>query len=300
MDRIWSKLDVESLLSQLVAFIPNLIAALLLMFAFWLLYRLTRVPVRRLLDRAGFHEKLVDMVVDNIYRTTIFIFGLVMAADQIGINVGAALAGIGVAGVALGFAAQDSLANTIAGFIVFWDKPFEVGDWVTVSDQYGRVSDITMRSTRIRTNNNTYVVIPNRSIIDAVLVNHSKHGETRIDVPVGIAYKESIPEARRVILDAVRGLEGVISSPEPDVVTEELGGSSVNLQVRVWIGDASVEQPVYYRTMEATKLALDAAGIQIPYPHLQLFVENVEERVWKDLARLPALTGPGNGRSDRS
>jgi len=297
MDSIWSKLDVEALLSQLVAFIPNLFAAVFIMFTFWLLFRFTRIPVRRLLERAGFHEKLVDMLVGNIYRTTIFVFGLVMAADQVGINVGAALAGIGVAGVAIGFAAQDSLANTIAGFIIFWDKPFEVGEWVTVEGQYGRVSDITMRSTRIRTNNNTYVVIPNRSIIDAVLVNHSKHGETRIDVPVGIAYKESIPEARRVILEAVRGLEGVAASPDPDVVAEELGGSSVNLLVRVWIEDASVEQPVFYRTLEAAKLTLDAAGIQIPYPHLQLFVENVEERVWKDLQRFPALAGSGNGGS---
>ena len=121
-----------------------------------------------------------------------------MAADQIGINVGAALAGIGVAGLAIGFAAQDSLANVIAGFLIFIDKPFEVGDWVTVADNYGASATSRCGRRRIRTNRNTYVVIPNKTIIDTVLVNHSKHGETRIDVPIGIAYKEHLPVRERI------------------------------------------------------------------------------------------------------
>jgi small-conductance mechanosensitive channel len=226
------------------------------------------------------------MLIDNVYRFAILIFGFVMAADQVGINVGAALAGIGVVGLAVGFAAQDTLANVIAGFLIFMDKPFEVDDWVTVGGQYGVVSSITMRSTRIRTNNNTYVVIPNKTIIDEVLVNHSKHGATRVDVPVGIAYKESIPRAREVLLRAVAEIDGVAEEPSPDVVVTEMGASSINLEVRVWIDQASVERPVFFRVMEASKLALDEAGIEIPYPHLQLFVENVEDRVWQSAAAL--------------
>jgi small conductance mechanosensitive channel len=212
-----------------------------------------------------------------------------MAADQVGINVGAALAGLGVAGIAVGFAAQDTLANIIAGFLIFLDKPFAVGEWVNVAGQYGEVSSITMRTTRIRTNNNTYVVIPNKKIIDEVLVNHSKHGETRVDVPVGIAYKESVPKAREVILRALGEMDVVLKSPAADVVVTELGGSSVNLDVRVWISNASRERPTYFHVMEASKLALDAAGIEIPYPHLQLFVENVEDRVWQSAARFAGL-----------
>jgi small conductance mechanosensitive channel len=289
LDKILARLDVEHLLTRLVESLPDFFAAIVVMFVFWLAYRLSRRPLSGLLSRAGFHETLVNMLVHNIYRFTLLLFGLVMAADQIGINVGAALAGLGVAGIAIGFAAQDSLANTIAGFIVFWDKPFEVGDWVSVSDRYGKVTHITMRSTRIRTNNNTYVVIPNKHIIDEVLVNHSKHGETRIDVPVGIAYKENIPQAREVILKAVRDLKDVSADPAPDVVVKELGGSSVDLLVRVWITEAADEQPVFFRTMEASKLALDAAGIQIPYPHLQLFWEDVEDRVVEQMGRLPGL-----------
>ncbi len=214
------------------------------------------------------------------------IFGLVMAAAQLGINVGAALAGLGVIGLALAFAAQDSVANVISGIIIFWDKPFEVGDWIKVEEQFGRVNNITLRSTRIRTPRNTYVVIPNKAIIDAVLENLSQHGELRVDVAVGIAYKEDILTARRVLLEAVSGIDTVKSEPAPDVVVQELGDSSVNLQVRVWIESARDRQGTYFKAIEAAKLALDRAGIEIPFPHLQLFVDDVEERVWDKAAGL--------------
>jgi len=291
MNDILQRIDVDGLLNRFVAFLPSAVAALLVLLVFWVVYRVTRTPLNKVLQRAGIAAPLIHMLVDNVYRFAILAVALVMAADQIGINVAAAVAGLGVAGIAIGFAAQDSLANTIAGFLIFWDKPFLVGDWVTVADLYGRVSEITMRTTRIRTNNNTYVVIPNKTIIDEVLVNHSKHGETRIDVPVGIAYKESVSEARRVLLEAIRGLEGVIEKPAPDVVMTELANSSVNLSARVWIDDAALEAPVYCSVMEASKVALDEAGIQIPYHHLQLFLDDVEDRVWDKLGALSGGRG---------
>ncbi len=281
MNNLIEKLDIGTLINRAVAFIPDLVAAVIILALFWLTFRLTRGPLRTVLERAGLHKTVIRMVVDNIFRLALLVFGLVMAADQIGINVGAALAGIGVVGVAIGFAAQDSLANIIAGFLIFIDKPFQVGDWVTVADRYGEVRNITMRSTRIRTKRNTFIVIPNKTIIDTVLVNHSKDGVTRVDVPIGIAYKENIPLAREVILSAVGAIEGTASNPRPDVVVTEMGASSINMNVRVWIDEAAHEQPVYFRVMEASKLALDQAGIEIPYPHLQLFIENVEDRVWE-------------------
>jgi small conductance mechanosensitive channel len=135
--------------------------------------------LRRLMDRAGMEEALIGLLVDNILYYAVMVVGLVMAAAQLGINAGAALAGLGVIGLALAFAAQDSVANVISGIIIFWDKPFVIGDWIKVEEQFGRVNNITLRSTRIRTPRNTYVVIPNKSIIDAVLENLSQHGELR-------------------------------------------------------------------------------------------------------------------------
>ncbi len=281
----WLEVDVASLVERVLLFLPKFVVAILVFLGFLIVYRVTARPLRAALDRAGLHSALVDLLVQNIYRFVVLAFGLVMGLDQVGVDVGAALAGLGIAGIAIGFAAQDTLANIIAGLVIFWDKPFEQRDWVSVADQYGQVRTITMRTTRIQTKKNTYVVIPNKTIIDEVLVNHSKHGATRVDVPIGIAYKENIPQAREVLLKAVVGIDGVGEDPAPDVVVAELGDSSVNLKVRVWIPEAADEIPVFNRVMEAGKLALDGAGIEIPYPHMQLFVENVEDRVWNQAAR---------------
>jgi small conductance mechanosensitive channel len=295
MHKVTEFLNLEQLLTDAVAFAPRFLVAVAVLAGFWALYRTTRRPLRAVLQRSGLEPVLAALIVDKIYRIGLFLFGLVMAASQIGINVTAALAGLGVAGLAIGFAAQDLLSNVVAGFTIFMDKPFGLGDFIRVQEQYGDVTNITLRSTRIRTNRNTFVVIPNKKIIDDVVINHSKHGETRVDIPVGIAYKESIPEARRVLLEAVAGLDHVLSDPPPSIVVKELGGSSVDLLVRVWIRDASREIPVFYTVMEASKLALDAAGIQIPYPHLQLFWEDVEDRVVKKIAAVPRLVA--NNRS---
>lgn len=286
MTELLQTVDFGEALQGLVVLVPRLVAAVLVLGVFWVLLRLTRPPIRAALFRAGLDRALVTMLTDSVYRLVVWVFALVMAAAQLGIDVTAALAGISVAGLAVGFAAQDSLANMIAGFLIFWDKPFHVGDFVTVQGQYGKVVEITMRSTRIQTPENTYVVMPNRHIIDNVLVNHTKHGEIRINVPIGIAYKESIPAAREALLGAVRGVDGVLSTPAPEVVCFELAGSSVNLEVRAWVDEPALERPTYYRILEQCKLALDAAHIQIPYPHLQLFVEDVQARVFEGLGRL--------------
>jgi len=291
MEFLTRHLDPEQLATTAVAFVPRLALALVIMFSFWLLYRIVRRPLGAALRHTGLHEKLVGMLVDGIFRYSVFVFGLVMALSQLGVNVGAAIAGLGVVGIAVGLAAQDSLANTIAGFTIFWDRPFIVGDYVTVAGEYGRVQDITLRSTRIRTPRNSYVVIPNKRIIDEVLENDSKQGELRVDVPIGIAYKENTHAARKALLVAIAGLDHVLADPAPDVVVEACADSSVNLVMRVWVGDAKARQTVQFATMEAGKRALDAAGIQIPFPHLQVFWEDVEERVVRKLAPL-AASGP--------
>ncbi|MEZ4386925.1 MAG: mechanosensitive ion channel family protein [Candidatus Krumholzibacteriia bacterium] len=291
MDTILKYLDLDAVIRDAVAFAPRLVVAILVMAAFWLLYRLSRRPLRATLGHTGLHEKLVDLLVDSIYRYTLVVFGLVMALGQLGVNVGAAVAGLGVAGIAVGLAAQDALSNTIAGFTIFWDKPFVVGDWLSVAGEYGMVQDITLRSTRIRTPRNSYVVIPNKHIIDEVLENDSTHGDLRIDVPIGIAYKEDTEAARTVLLAAAASVDGVLANPAPTVVVAACADSSVNLLVRVWMADAAHRQRVQFATLEAAKRALDTAGIQIPFPHLQLFWDDVRPQVVERLRTLADRAG---------
>jgi len=275
----------------LLAAIPRVVAAVVVLLIFWAVLRLTRPALRGALHRAHFAPALINLLVDGLYKGALLLLGAVMAISQLGVNIGAALAGLGVVGIAVGFAAQETIANMIAGFLIFWDRPFKVGDFITTEEKYGEVREITMRTTRIRTMENTYVVIPNKQIIGDTMVNHSLYGEVRVNVPVGIAYKERIAEARRVLLPVAQAIPGVLSSPPAEVVATALGGSSVDLEVRVWTDDPALERRLYLQVLEASKAALDEAGIQIPFPHLQLFVDDVSERVWAGASRLRALSG---------
>ena len=270
-------LDLRALGTQAVAFLPRLLVAGLILLLFWIAYRTTRTTLRQVMLRAHLEEALIRLLVDNIYRSALVVVAVVIAAGQVGINILPALAGLGVVGIALGFAAQDSVANMISGFLIFWDRPFRVGDYVSVQDQYGRVTEITLRTTRVRTPSNSYVVIPNRKIIESTLVNHSKHGGMRVDIPIGIASGESIAKARQALLAAVAKVDGVVAEPESDVVVKGLGTAGIDLLVRVWIDDAALDRPVYFRVTEACKEALDRAGLQTPSPQIQLLVDQALE-----------------------
>jgi len=288
--------DVKAIGTATVAFLPRLLAAGLILLLFWIAYRVTRPPLREILRRGHFDVALIALLVDNIYRMALIVVAVVIAAGQIGINILPALAGLGIAGVALGFAAQDSVANVISGFLIFWDKPFVVGDYVSVQDQYGRVDEITLRTTRVRTPSNSYVVIPNRKIIESTLINHSKHGGTRVDVPVGIASDESLDKVRNALLPAVAAVEGVVLQPEPDLVVTALKAGSVDLLVRVWVDDAALERPVFCRVIEACLDALDRAGIETPSPQIQLLLENDPGRAESQTS--VSLRPPGRPRTD--
>ncbi|MGH7583233.1 MAG: mechanosensitive ion channel family protein [Gemmatimonadales bacterium] len=279
-------LDAASVNAFIAAALPRAVAAITVLIVAWIVLRVTQPALRLALHRAHFVDGLIRLLVDGLFRGVVILLGLVMAASQLGIDVSALLAGLGVAGIALGFAAQETVANMIAGFLIFWDRPFTIGDYIATQDREGEVREITLRTTRIRTLDNTYVVVPNKQIIGDTLVNHSMYGETRVVIPVGIAYKEKIADARAVLMRAIRQVDGVLDSPAPDVVARSLGDSSINLEVRVWIARAQDERPITARVVEAAKLALDEAGIEIPFPHLQLFVDQIDDGIWGRAATL--------------
>lgn len=293
---IWDRLNVELLLTQFVAWLPSLVAAAVILLAFWLLFRITRSALHHLLHRTGFEPALINMVI-NVYRFVILTFGLVMAASQLGFNVGAALAGLGVVGLTIGFAAKDSLSNVMAGFLIFWDKPFHVGQWVTVGDYYGKIGEITMRTTRLQTRDNKWIIIPNATVIDQTLVNHSTNGRTRLQVPVGIAYPQDIGEARQVILEAIEPLDFVLKDPAPGVVLNDFGSSSVDLLLFVWIKDAQDEKPVFFSVLEAIKVALDRADIEIPFPQMDLHLRSIADEVLDAMKERFAVASGGDKRS---
>ena len=271
---IWDRLNVELLLTQFVSWLPSLFAAFLILFFFWLWFRVTHTALKRVLTKAGFEPAFINMMV-SVYRFAVMSIGIVMAASQLGINIGAALAGLGVLGLTIGFAAKDSLSNIMAGFLIFWDKPFHVGDWVTLGDHYGKVGEITMRTTRVQTRDNKWVIIPNATVIDQIMINHSANGETRLQIPIGIGYADDLSKARSVILDVCAHADYVLKKPSPAVVLNDFGASTVDLIAFAWIADAANEKPHFFALIEAIKLALDKAGVELPNPQMDLTLRAV-------------------------
>src|SRR5260370_21149190 len=151
--------------------------------------------------------------------------------------------------VALG--AKSLVTNIMAGFCIFWDKPFHTDDWVTLGENYGKVAKITMRTTRLLTWNNTLVIIPNETIINQVLVNHSTNGRTRVDVPVTAAVNGDMSPKREAILQAVRGVDGVLKEPPPAVVIKAINPPSGELIIQACISNAQPQRPGSFHILEA-------------------------------------------------
>jgi len=284
IESMFSVIDIEQLMTSFVAYLPKIIAAIIMLLFFWFFYLFTKKILRSGLKKIGLQESVANIIISNVYRIIVIVFAVIMAAGQLGINITAAITGLGVAGIALGFAAQESLSNIISGFIILFDKPFIVGHWIEVDGEYGNVVEITLRTTRIRKRDNTYVVIPNQQIINQKIINHSKSGPVRVEVSVNIAYKESIEDARAVLLKGLKQVKGeLLLDPAPDVVADKLGDSSINLRLRVWVNNPRDDEPIRFKLIEMAKIELDKAGIEIPFPHLQLFVDDIKAPARKAL-----------------
>lgn len=262
----------DQLLRKLTDFIPLLLSAFLVLAIFWLFHRAVARLLRRVLERGGADRGLSGVVL-NLAKYSIFIVAFVIAANQLGFKVGSLIAGLGVAGLAVGLAAQDTLGNLFAGLVILWDRPFHVGDYVEIAGSYGRVTDIGLRSVHIRTLDHLDAILPNRKVVEEKIVNHTLTPRLRLGIPLGIGYGEDIRKARQVLLAAVEGHAAVQTDPPPTVVVTELADSSVDLELRVWLRDPAAERATYFELLELAKLALDEAGIVIPFPQRTLHWE---------------------------
>jgi small conductance mechanosensitive channel len=281
----WSALGtriVDGTLHMGAELAPRILSALFVAVFFYSLYRVFMSLASRFMERSP----RVNPGMQAIGVKTLRVLGIgfigVVTLSQLGVNVSAILAGFGIAGLAVGFAAKDSLGNFISGITILLDRPFHVGDWVEVGDIYGQVKELTLRSTRIQTPNREIVVIPNDQMVNQALWNRSAKGAYRLDVEFGVAYKEDIDQTRDVVLGLVEGDDRLASNPGPTVAVTRLNDSSVDFQLRLWLLDAGLSLPVRWEYTEKIRKALAEADIEIPFPHLQLFVDEA-----KGLAALP-------------
>lgn len=268
---------VEGGASLLVDFVPSFLSALFVGLIFYALYRAMIGLAGGVLHRS----RAVDEGLETISLRTLRIIGwgfiVVLVLSQLGINVAALIAGLGIAGLALGFAAKDSLENFIAGITILLDRPFSVGDWITVEGHYGKIFSISLRSTRMQTPKNEIVVFPSVHMVTKAIVNHTSGAPLRVDVPFGIAYKESIDAAREAVMGLIDPDDKRLApGMEHRVVTTKLNDSSVDLELRLFVTDPAFALPARFDYTERIRKALGEAGIEIPFPHLQLFIDEAQ------------------------
>ena len=182
------------------------------------------------------------------------------------------LAGAGVAGVAIGFAAKDTLSNLIAGLLLIIDRPFEIGDRVELwqappnSSSWGDVIEIGLRATKIKTTDNIVIIIPNNQIMTRDIINYTASDSIiRVRINIGVAYDADIDQAKTLMLEVAQSVEWVLSSPAPKVVARNFGESSVELQLRVWLKDARKRMDTISEVTDQVKTRFDKEKIEIPY-----------------------------------
>lgn len=229
---------------------------------------------KRIADKT--ENKVDDVVFDLLNKfagVIIYILAVILALDLLGINVVPFIAGAGVLGVAVGFAAKDTLSNLIAGVLLIIDRPFEIGDRIEVwaaptgSATWGDVIDIGIRATRIKTTDNIIIIIPNNEIMKRDIVNYTSiNAMIRVRINIGIAYDADLAKAKQIVLDVAAATPWVFKGRPAKVVVQNFGESSVDLQLRIWIQEARRRMDTISHITDKVKEAFDEKGIEIPYP----------------------------------
>jgi len=227
--------------------------------------------------------KLDDTVLPLANRFVQFLvigIGVISALTYLKWDLTAALGGAGIAGLAVSFAAKDTLSNLIAGLLLVLDRPFEVGDRIEIwqapreSSTWGDVVAIGLRATTIRTPDNLIFVIPNAVIMQRDIINYTASGEhIRLRIPIGISYDSDTELAKQLILEVAANIEGIETDPAPIVILRSFNDSAVGLEARVWVAEARNRRNIQDQMTENVKRAFETNGIEIPFPKRDLYIK---------------------------
>jgi small conductance mechanosensitive channel len=232
-----------------------------------------RVVGRALAAEAVPLSNLMQAFFVKLTLNLVFLFGVLIALSQIGVNLGPVLAGLGIAGFIVGFALQDTLSNFASGMMILLYRPYDIGDVVEAAGVSGKVHNMNLVSTTIVTFDNQKLVVPNNKIWGDVIRNVNAAENRRVDLTFGIGYDDDIAAAETLLNDIIESHELVLKDPEPTIKLHRLGESSVDFIVRPWVR-AENYWAVYWDVTRAVKQRFDEAGITIPYPQRDVHIFN--------------------------
>ncbi|SHI96285.1 mechanosensitive ion channel family protein [Pseudozobellia thermophila] len=221
--------------------------------------------VRKVMAKGSYDESLQRFLA-NMLSWALKVLLVIVVISTLGVNVTTFAAIIGAAGLAVGLALQGSLANFAGGVLIMIFKPYRIGDLIEAQGVLGSVKEIEIFTTKLITPQNKLAIVPNGAMANGNIVNYTAEGKMRVDTTVGVGYDEDIKKTKEVLLEVLTSNPKVLKDPAPSVNVSELGDSSVNFAVRPYCKPEDYWD-VYFGTIEGCKLALDKAGIEIPYPH---------------------------------
>ena len=255
----------------IISYTMNIVFAIATLIIGMMVARFIAGTLHKVLTKRKLDNTIIDFV-SHMVRYVIIAFVIIAALGRIGVETTSFVAIIGAAGLAVGLALQGSLSNFASGVLIIALRPFKAGEYIEAAGTAGTVESVQIFSTTLTTPDNKFVVVPNSAILGGNIVNYSRKPTRRIDLIVGVSYNADLAKTKAVLEAVLKANDGILKSPEPLVAVAELADSSVNLVVRPWVNGPDYWR-VRFELMEAIKNNLDEAGIEIPFPQMDIHMD---------------------------
>lgn len=262
-------MDLEIILDKLIDFATvygiKIIGAILVwIIGSWLIKKIVR-GIKKVMSKRNYDESLQKFLL-NLINWILKILLVITLLGTLGVPTTSFAAIIAAAGLAIGLALQGSLGNFAGGVLIMIFKPIKIGDLIEAQGEVGVVKEIEIFTTKLTGLSNREIIIPNGALSNGNIINYTTEGTRRVDLTFGVGYDSDIKKTKDVLMNVLTSHPLVLKDPQPTVNVSALADSSVNFAVRPWC-KAEHYWDVYFDVTEQTKEALDAAGIEIPYPH---------------------------------
>ena len=279
----------EALLGALAAaeiadHLSNIVLAIVLIASAYALTDFLGGVVRELAAESASVSEHQEEMLRRTIQLTVYTLVVLVTIGLFTDNVGSLLVGAGFLGIVVGMAARQTLGAALAGFVLMFSRPFEVGDWVTIGEYDGTVTEISIINTRMRSFDGEVVTIPNDEVRSTVVIDRSQRNRLRIEIDIGVDYDTDVDHARAIITETIGDVDEISRMPAPNVVTKRFADSAVVLGVRYWITDPSMRKRWRTQTaaMSGIKSRFEEEGITIPFPQQTLSAREEEFGVQLD------------------
>lgn len=249
----------------IVEFAPKLLAAILIWIIGSWIIKMVMKGIRKAMTKANYDESLKKFLL-NLINWVFKIVLILVVLGTVGVETTSFAAVLAAAGLAIGMALQGSLGNFAGGVLIMIFKPFKIGDLIEAQGEIGVVKEIEIFTTKLTGLSNKEIIVPNGALSNGNIVNYTTEGTRRVDLVFGVSYDSDIKQSKEVLMKVLTSNPKILEDPAPSVTVLELADSSVNFAVRPWCKTEHYWD-VYFEVTENAKEALDAAGIEIPYPH---------------------------------